>query len=62
MAYDMAGSHATRPRCRALQGVTSRFYLTEADMEFCGIDLHSNNSVVVISGFCRDKEGGSNKC
>jgi putative transposase len=22
--------------------VTSRFYLTEADMKFCGIDLHSN--------------------
>jgi transposase len=29
--------------------VTSRFYLTEADMKFCGIDLHSNNSVVVVS-------------
>jgi hypothetical protein len=29
--------------------VTNRFYLTEADMKFCGIDLHSNNSVVVVS-------------
>ncbi|WP_236720829.1 hypothetical protein [Paraburkholderia phytofirmans] len=29
--------------------MTSRFYLTEADMKFCGIDLHLNNSVVVVS-------------
>uniref|UniRef100_UPI003F4932D0 hypothetical protein n=1 Tax=Cupriavidus necator TaxID=106590 RepID=UPI003F4932D0 len=25
------------------------FDLTEADMKYCGIDLHSNNSVVVVS-------------
>jgi len=29
--------------------MTSGFYLTEADMKFCGMDLHSNNSVVVVS-------------
>jgi hypothetical protein len=25
-----------------VEGVTSRFYLTEVDMKFCGIDLDSN--------------------
>jgi hypothetical protein len=30
-------------------GWNKPFDLTEADMKFCGIDLHSNNSVAVVS-------------
>ena len=45
----VAGLDVVASGTEAESGVAGRLYLQEADIKFCRIDLHSNNSTVVVS-------------